>query len=405
MTESGMTLGDKIKWLRAAQGLGQKVVADQAGCGQGTLSKLERGRLASPGRALLENVARALSVQVEDLVDRPWQRDPNPAARAGLIAVETALEAYELGDDPGGEVRPWLAIQADLDALVQMRHVHADYVAQGRLVPGLLRELHAAYVRLPARRTEVLVGLIGVLSSAAWVCKRVGGPARGWTAIAVREVRRCAQELEQPQWLGYAAWLRADGIGAANRGAQYEHVVASVDRLSAAMDDGEVTEMVGMLHLSAALASASSGNRDGAETHLAEAAALAGRQGGTGTFGHLWFGPANVGIWTTSIELELGEIGAALRAARGVDLSTIPSANRAAEFQIEVGRTLIKAGRPQQGLERLLAAEQLAPQRLRHDVLAREAIAGSGRAMVRSALGRDMRSLVRRMGMELPRIG
>jgi hypothetical protein len=44
--------------------------------------------------------------------------------------------------------------------LVQLRHWDSDYSAIGELAPALIGELHGAYVHLPQRRSETLVGMM-----------------------------------------------------------------------------------------------------------------------------------------------------------------------------------------------------------------------------------------------------
>lgn len=60
-----------------------------------------------------------------------------------LVAIETALERYELGTDPEIPVRAWPEIQADLDRLVKLRHVTSDHAAMGELALALIGELLA----------------------------------------------------------------------------------------------------------------------------------------------------------------------------------------------------------------------------------------------------------------------
>jgi hypothetical protein len=156
-----------------------------------------------------------------------------------------------------------------------------------------------------------------------------------------------------------------------------------------------------MLHLSAALAAGARGDHDTAGTHVTEAAALAGRMDAeVGQWAHLWFGPTNVGIWKTSLAVELGEHGQAVRAAEVVRPELMPSPGRQAEFWADFGRALV-AEKPtrEKGVRVLLHAEQLAPQRIRQDVFVREAVADLLRQARRDAGGRELRGLAWRLGV------
>src|SRR5690242_10994537 len=80
-----------------------------------------------------------------------------------------------------------------------------------------------------------------------------------------------------------------------------------------------------MLHLMAATAAGARSDHDTAATHLAEASALTARMDTeVGTWAHLWFGSTNVGIWRTSLAVEVGEHGQALEATKTVHSELLP---------------------------------------------------------------------------------
>jgi hypothetical protein len=75
--------------------------------------------------------------------------------------------------------------------------------------------------------------------------------------------------------------------------------------------------------------------------------------------------------------------------------------SRQAEFWAEVGRALVASKKTREkGLRVLLHAEQLAPQRIRHDVFVREVIADLLRQARRAAGGRELRGLAGRLGVD-----
>jgi hypothetical protein len=120
-----------------------------------------------------------------------------------------------------------------------------------------------------------------------------------------------------------------------------------------------------------------------------------------GTWAHLWFGVVNVGIWRTSLAVELGEHAQALEIAKAVRPELLPGTSRQAEFWAEVGRALVASKKTREkGLRVLLHAEQLAPQRIRHDVFVREVIADLLRQARRAAGGRELRGLAGRLGVD-----
>jgi hypothetical protein len=315
--------------------------------------------------------------------------------------MEAALERYDLGIDPEIPVRDWPGIAQDLENLAKLMQGSADYAAVGQLVPALLGELHGAYVRLPQPRREVLLGLIMAFSCVVWITERLG--VQGVPALAAWAVRDCAEMLEDPVWLAYAAYLRGDATGHLDRAAQYRRSVTAAQTLTSQLDDFDAVQACGMLHLSAALAAAVQADSDTAATHLQEAAALAARMGTeVGTWAHLWFGTTSVGIWETSIAVELGQHGQALKAAKTVRPELLPSTSRQAEFWAELGRALLDNKRTREkGVRVLMHAEQLAPQRIHHDVFVREAIADLLRQARRQAGGPELRGLAGRLGVDL----
>ncbi|WP_280254309.1 helix-turn-helix domain-containing protein [Nocardia abscessus] len=396
-------VGRRLREIRAWRGQSLEVVAGLAGISFGYLGRLERGEQALSNRATLEALARALRVSPSEFYPAAGQAgsraEGNESAHAGVVAIERALDVYELGDDPGGVVREWPAIAADLERLAEMAQVTSDFTGQAELVPALLGELHAVYARSPEYRRNVLLGLITCYASAMWVTKRLVG--RGLPLLAAKAAQECAAMLESPEWSGFTVWLRGDATGGLSRPEQYRRAVRCIDELSPRLDDMDVLQTSGMLHLSAALASAVQGDRPTADTHLDEASALAARMDtDTGAFGRLWFGAPNIGIWRACIGMEFGDGAKVAEQARGVKVHTIPSKSRQAEFYMEIGRALLTdPAKREQGVRVLLRAEDLAPQRVHADLLAREAVADVLRAARRDAGGRELRGLAWRLGI------
>ncbi len=240
--------------------------------------------------------------------------------------------------------------------------------------------------------------MITAYTSVMWTTKRLG--VRAVPSLAARSMQQCAQVLEDPVWLGYAAWARGDATGPLDRAAQYRRCLAAAQALTGQLDDIEALQACGMLHLSAALAAAAQADPDTATTHLDEALALATRMNvEVGTWAHLWFGPANVGVWRTTLAVELGEHGTALEIAKTVHPELLPNA-RQAHFWAEIASALVASKKTREkGVRVLRHAEQLAPQRIYHDVFVRETVADLMRQAQREAGGRELRGLAWRLGV------
>ena len=399
--DEAKALGRRVREVRSWRGLTLREAAGLAGLSFSFWGQVERGDKAVTNSKTLEAMAGALRVHPAELIEQSWapQGPTGTDAHAALLAIETALECYELGTDPGPTVRAWPQIQADLDRLVMITHATSDHAAMGELASVLLSELHGGYVRLPQQRRAVLRALMVAYTSAMWAAQRLGG--HGLPILAARAVQQCAETLDDPVWLGYAAWLHGNATGRLDRAAQYRRSVTAADTLTSRLDSSDAVQACGMLHLSAALAAGVQADPDTAATHLTEAAALAARMDTeVGTWAHLWFGATNVGIWRTSLAVEIGEHGQAVEVAKTVHPELLPGNVRQAEFWAEVGRALVAGKKTRdKGVRVLLHAEQLAPQRIRRDLLIREAVADLLRQARRDAGGRELRGLAWRMGV------
>ena len=64
-----MSLGRNLKDLRQQQSLNQKDLSDRSGVSQATISRIETGRVRQPGSSALKNLADALGVSTDSLMD------------------------------------------------------------------------------------------------------------------------------------------------------------------------------------------------------------------------------------------------------------------------------------------------------------------------------------------------
>lgn len=78
-------LGMRVRYSRTLLGLTLKAVAEQVGCSESMLSKIERGQ-AMPSLTMLHGIANALQTNVAELVTSPGST-PSPVIRAGTRTV------------------------------------------------------------------------------------------------------------------------------------------------------------------------------------------------------------------------------------------------------------------------------------------------------------------------------
>jgi transcriptional regulator with XRE-family HTH domain len=399
--DDGHEIGQRLREVRSWRQLSIRAVAELSGLSWGYLAKIERGEKPVTKRSVLDALARSLRVSPTELTGQPYPpSDPMSSdAHAAVADVESALAEYELGTDPEVAPRPWAEVVATLRHLNEVVRARADYAEQGVIVPGLLADLHATYVRSPQRRREALVGLVHAYHAAAVLTKNQG--VRGLPLLAARLAQTVAEELGDPAWLGVAAWMRGHVSGHLTRRFEYQLSVRAADALRSHLADSNAAQVYGMLQLNAALACAAQRRAEETHVHLAEAAEIAARlPEHRENFGYLYFGPDNVGVWRVSLATELGEGPRVAELARGVRPEAIPAAARQAMFYADLGRALAAERTTRdEGIRALVKAESIAPQRVRHSVFVRETVANLLTAARRDATGREVRGLAWRMGV------
>lgn len=394
-------IGRRIREVRSWRQLDQKVVAELAGMTPAYLSMIEGGSRPVTKRAVLEALARALQVSPGELTGKPYAptNAADSEARATLAGLETALDAFDLGTDPGVNPRPWPDLERAVRHMNEVLRAADDYATRGATVPGLLAELHATYVRRPELRQQVLVSLVYAYYEALSVTKNLGAP--GLPLLAARLAQACAEELGTPEWLAFAAWLRSYAGGPLGRSHQYTLSTRAIDQLTPHLSDPNSAQIAGMLHLSAGLSAAVQGRADLTWDHLREADDLALRlPEQRANFGYLFFGDEQTRLWRVSIATELGEGGKVAEFARGARPELLPRKSWAGTFWADLGRSLaMEPATRDQGLRCLVKAESIAPQVIHNNPFARETVSGLLRRAQRDAGGRELRGLAWRMGI------
>ncbi|MGH3625504.1 MAG: helix-turn-helix domain-containing protein [Sciscionella sp.] len=393
MTDEQPSIGATARRIRRWRGLSQQAAAELAGMSKANLSRIENGRQPVDRRSTLARLADALRVSPSELTGQPYKPSSEDeavghSAAPQLRAVLRDVELGELGDDE--PPRSVAELRAELESANQAC-AGSDYGALGDTVPALVTELHQ---QVRAGSAEARRMLADALHVAFYLAKDLGHGDLAW--MVAGHLRTAAEVTGDPAWGGLADFVRAHavlGIGARERGL----ALAERHAEQLAAQRGPIGQVYGMLHLSAALQSAVTGRDGSAREHLAEAAETA-RNTGEGDFAGLYFGPTNVAVWELSLAVEQGEHGRVLELARGVDVTTIPSAGRQATFYGDIGRGLAgMRGHDQDAVAALRQAETVAPQRTRTNPHVREAVADLlGRAR-RDAGGRELRGLAYRM--------
>jgi transcriptional regulator with XRE-family HTH domain len=390
------TVGQRLREIRHWRDKSLRVVAELAGITESYLCRLELGQRPLDSRSKLEALAAALQVAPSEITGQPYppSNENEVMAHAAAQALRAVLGDIEVGALPTDVPARSLAELRSAVAAVNAAGAACDYGLLGQTVPDLISELSTfaeAHGSAEARRL-----LVDVLYSAAFLSKGLGYSDLAWMVSG--HLHAATVALGDPVLGAVAGFVRSH----ATVGVRARERALTIAQRSAELlepDDGPAGQVYGMLHLSAALQSAVTGQADSARAHLTEAAETASRTG-DGTFARLYFGPRNVGVWRITLAVELGEPGRVVELARDVEVAAIPSAGRQAMFYGDVGRGLATIrGREAQAVEALRRAEGLAPQRIRALPFVRETVTDLLRRARRDAGGRELRGLAYRMGL------
>ena len=387
-------IGERIRTRRLLRGWSLRYAASRAGVSHASWSRIERGLQAADNRFMLADIAGALECSPVDLAGRPVPAADRAAgaARAGVRAIREALIDIDLAE-AADRVAPPIGELTRGNALVDTLTNSCDYAGAARLLPDLLRDLHAETAG--PDRVAALRLLCDAAFSASSVLRNLGHPAEAW--LAAERCRDAADATGDPVLQGYAAYARA---GAATACGSHQRAVTLAERAAGdlrrhiARPGGP--EILGSLQLICALASSGRGRLDDSRSWSHEAAANARRTGETLTMG-MFFGPTNVDIWRIGIEVGAGDPGRAAAIARRTTPALIPAGIRQVYYYGDTARalTLIR-GNDREAIRFLLTAERVAPQHVHTSV----AFGAAARVLLersnRPAGGTELRGLCER---------
>jgi transcriptional regulator with XRE-family HTH domain len=370
--------GARIAAYRRRRGLSQAALAGLVGRSESWLSQVERGVRSVDRLSVLLDLARVLRVDVEALTGRPWQYAPNGSALAGgLIEVRRALTSYtalrgqERVDHP--ELSELRAHVTETHRLYQAAQ-YEDVIVR---LPDVLSAVESFPGRQNGLRRESLLAYVSAYVVAAKLVTKLGaGDLAILAADRAANAAVDAQSLAARGMAGYqvtCALLRADQLDDAERLAVE---LAGELTGSARSDEPSLVSVAGALWLIAAVIAARRTDRGEAWQRLDRAEIMAGLLGEDGNHAWTGFGPTNVAIHRVSVAAELGDAGEALRTATGVDLGRLPTGllSRRAQVNLDLAWAQAQRRRDAEATLHLLEAERIAPQVIRHNVIAQEIV-------------------------------
>ncbi|MEV6630868.1 helix-turn-helix transcriptional regulator [Actinoplanes sp. NPDC051470] len=391
-----LTIGERIRHRRLLRGWSVRHAASRAGISHATWSRIERGRQAADNRFVLADIATALECSTVELAGMfvPSGDRNALAAHAGVHAIHQALIETDLNEPAD---RPALTVQEltrTLDLVETLRRA-CDYAGAARVLPDLLRDLHAL-AEDPAQRQVALRMLCHATFLASGAVRNLGHPAEAW--LAAERCREAAAATEDPVLIGYAGYARANAALAADAFQRGLAIAGrAVDEMQPHLGLPGALETVGTLQLVSAYASRGLKRVEDSRGWTAEAAGLAARTGESPALG-LTFGPTNVDIWRIGIEVDGGEPDTAAGIAATTNPAVLPFGCRQVFYYADAGRALAAMkGRDREAIRYLLTAERVAPQHVHTSSTAQETVRSLLERSRREAGGAELRGLCERM--------
>lgn len=367
------TIGRRLHELRTSRTpkLTQQELAERAGVSVDVVQKLEQGQRHGARIGTLTALARALDVDLPELVGKPTKLAGLPDG-GGLLelrrAVTPVAEPGPPGDVAGELVDGWAAYWAG----------HYDTLTG--VLPGILAraggEQHAEALELAG---SVLVHL-------------------GHGDLALHAVDRAAAVAEGELLRAELAWTRAwvllcqgrpeDGAAVAVRELDGWRVRAG--------DPPQRTSAWGVLLVTAASAAVRAGAGDQAREMLRAARAAAVMCGQDRWDHHTHFGEAKVTLMEAECHTVAGDYAAALDAAAGMPTGHgLPLASWA-RHRTDVALSHLRLGHPVEAQRVVLDVARSAPRWLRYQVFPQTIIA----ELLGHRPGAELRLLAARLGVD-----
>jgi transcriptional regulator with XRE-family HTH domain len=358
-----LTVGAEIRARRLLRGWSVRFAASRAGVSHATWSRIERGLQTADNRFMLADIAGALECTAAELAGTvvPAPDRDVAAARAGVLGLRRVLVDIDLTEPPDGPAPPIADLRRSVE-LVGSLYRACDYAGTAHLLPDLLRHLHTETAG--PHHLDALRLLCEATHIASSVLRSLGYPSDAW--LGAQRCRDAADAAGDPVLQGHAAYVLASAAiacGSHQRGQTLAE--RAVDDLGRHLARPGGPEVLGSLHLVAALASRCRQRLEDSRDWLAEASVLARRTGETTTMG-MFFGPTNVDIWRMSIEVEDGDPVRVVEVARRTDPTAIPAGVRQVFYYADTARALARiGGRDREATRFLVTAERIAPQHVR----------------------------------------
>ncbi|MFF5035550.1 helix-turn-helix domain-containing protein [Nocardia salmonicida] len=313
---------------------------------------------------------------------------------ASVPDIETAFWAAGNveHDGPVREIAELVALGRRITKL----QMACDYATLGPQLAPLITELYRqAHSGRSADRSLAWDALAQVASETSVAMRARGYLAVAWSAALAAE--SAARRIDSRQGIASGAYVRSQVLLARPKSLK-EALDCAVRAATFVGPDATTApeiQTVGMLHLQAALVTATMGGNP--HDHLGQAAEYAARldrsvaDDPTTIVGNVSFGSANVALWNMTVAMEHSP-ERVLDLARRLNPRSLPTVGRAAQYFVEVGRAAAARDDHVMSLEALLRAEHIAPHEVRkmstvHELVG-DMMVKAGRELITGDLGK-----------------
>ena len=376
--------GQRVAALRRLRGMSQGDLSHAVSRSESWVSQVERGVYPVERLSILQSLADALGVSVQELrsnapqTSAPIQEtEPQPSLDQLRLAMSGHPALSELFGTPETTAVDLLDLEARVRDAWSLEH-SGEYAELNTVLPGTLVDLErASRVVCDEERPAVLTLLASAYQAAAATFARRDEPDAAWVAAdrAITAAERAGQPLQ-----AIAGHFRmAHAFMRLNQLAQAEYVALTAanalePRVARPGAPPEELSLFGAMNLVLAMLRARENDRAGAKDHIERARVVAERNAKDRNDFNTEFGPTNVQLHALSVAIDVGDAGEALDIAADIDPSGL-SPERQARFWLDIGRAHAQRRQVGEAVAAIEKAAELAPEQILGHRLTRETVA------------------------------
>jgi transcriptional regulator with XRE-family HTH domain len=367
------TIGGCLRRLRKDALMTQDDLAAAAGVSTDLIRKLEQGRRQTASIGSLYRIARALGVDIAELLGPVRTTSASAPEQGHILAIRDALTSVDdILDEFDGVDAPDLTELGRAVTYAWGSFWSGRYATLAAMLPRLLAEAQAAMHATTTAEAGCAADLAAqVHQITAATLLRFGKADLG--NVAARESLRLAAGAPDPLRLASARYILGHVLIAQGRYIDAERVSVTTAKQVQPTAHASMAQwsVYGGVLLRGATAAARQGRSGAAADLLTEATAAARQTGMDRTDYDVIFGPSNLVMQSTDCSIVAEDYAAAAKTARQMPRdSALPLVSRSRHLA-DVAHAQLRLGRTQAAESTLLTIERTAPEWTVHHQLPR----------------------------------